>query len=71
MNTQVSNKIAEFRAKHGLSQTDLAHAIGVSCKTISTIETERFTPSVTIALKIAITFNVPVESLFELKKDDD
>jgi len=58
---------AEFRAQHKLSQTDLALAVGVSRKTISTIETERFTPSISIALRIAKKFNVTVEDIFQLK----
>jgi len=48
---------------------DLAMAIGVSRKTISTIETERFTPSISIALRIAQKFEVPVEDIFQLKCD--
>ena len=49
------------------SQQELADAIGVSRKTISTVETGRFTPSVVIALRIAAHFAIPVEQVFELK----
>ena len=42
----------------------LADAIGVSRKTISTVETSRFTPSVVIALQMAHYFEVPVEQIF-------
>ncbi len=62
------NRIRVFRAEHRLSQSDLAQAIGVSRKTISTIEVGRFTPSTTIALKIARHFGVPVEDIFSLTK---
>ena len=68
MNEELDNHIHKLRRQHKLSQQDLATAIGVSRKTISTVETGRFTPSVVIALKIAEYFNVPVESVFELKK---
>ena len=68
MNEELDNHIHKLRLQHKLSQQDLATAIGVSRKTISTVETGRFTPSVVIALKIAKYFNVPVESVFELKK---
>ena len=61
------NRIAELRAARGLSQQQLADAIGVSRKTISTLETGRFTPSVVIALKLAQFFAVPVEQIFSLK----
>lgn len=63
----VNNCIAVFRAEHHLSQQDLADAIGVSRKTISTIETGRFTPSVVIALKLARYFSVSVEQIFSLQ----
>ena len=61
---QLYNRIAELRAAKGLSQQQLADAIGVSRKTISTVETGRFTPSVVIALQMARYFEVPVEQIF-------
>ncbi|WP_417657266.1 helix-turn-helix transcriptional regulator [Pseudidiomarina aestuarii] len=69
MDDQVLNTLPAYRAQHGMSQQDLADAIGVSRKTISTVETRRFTPSVVIALKLASYFNVPVEELFSLASD--
>ncbi|ATD01131.1 MAG: helix-turn-helix transcriptional regulator [Pseudomonadota bacterium] len=64
--SEVKNRIAVLRAEHKISQQALADAISVSRKTISTIETGRFTPSVTIALKLAVFFNVTVEEIFSL-----
>lgn len=66
---ELSNSIAVLRAARQLSQTELAEAIGVSRKTISTVETGRFTPSVIIALKLAKFFDVPVEQIFSLNAD--
>ncbi|MBB1282123.1 helix-turn-helix transcriptional regulator [Pseudoalteromonas sp. SR43-6] len=66
----MQNNIAKYRKEAGLSQQELADAINVSRKTISTVETNRFTPSVIIALKIAKHFNTSVESLFVLDKND-
>lgn len=63
---ELDNNIAKLRSRNGLSQQDLADAIGVSRKTISTVETGLFTPSVVIALKIARHFKVPVERVFSL-----
>lgn len=63
------NRVAIERKLRGLSQQQLADAIGVSRKTISTIETRRFTPSVVVALKIAGYFAVPVESIFSLAQE--
>ena len=62
----LNNNIQMLRAQHGLSQQQLADDINVSRKTISTIETGRFTPSVVIALNLAKRFNVRVEDIFEL-----
>jgi putative transcriptional regulator len=64
--TELTNRIRVFRAEHRLSQSDLALLIGVSRKTISTIEVGRFVPSTTIALKLARYFGVPVEDIFSL-----
>ena len=66
MNDDVLNKLAEWRSNAGLSQQELADAIGVSRKTISTIERRKFTPSVQIALKLARHFGCSVDDLFEL-----
>ena len=71
MSTKLENRIRVFRAEHRLSQGDLANNIGVSRKTISTIEVGRFIPSTIIALKIARHFGVPVEEIFSLKEVDD
>lgn len=62
----LKNRIRVYRAEYRLSQTDLAQIIGVSRKTISTIEVGRFVPSTIIALKIARHFGVPVEDIFSL-----
>jgi putative transcriptional regulator len=68
MNSELDNHIAKLRSKRKLSQQELADSIGVSRKTISTVETGRFTPSVVIALKLANFFELPVEKIFELEK---
>ncbi|MCO7207197.1 helix-turn-helix transcriptional regulator [Pseudoalteromonas sp. SCSIO 43088] len=66
----MQNSIAKFRKEKGLSQQELADAIAVSRKTISTVETGRFIPSVIIALKIAAYFELSVEQLFTLDDND-
>jgi len=67
-NAALANRIRVFRAEHRLSQGDLAKAIGVSRKTISTIEVGRFVPSTVIALQLARYFKVPVEEIFSLQE---
>lgn len=66
MSGKLNNRIRVFRAEHRLSQSDLAERIGVTRKTISTIEVGRFVPSTVIALKIARYFDAPVEDIFSL-----
>ena len=68
MSEGLENRIHVFRAEHRMSQSDLANEIGVSRKTISTIEVGKFIPSTVIALKIARFFKVPVEDIFALKE---
>ena len=68
MNSELDNHIAKLRTKKKISQQELADAISVSRKTISTVETGRFTPSVVIALKLARYFELPVEKIFELEE---
>ena len=64
----LDNNIAKLRGKVKISQQELADGIGVSRKTISTVETGRFTPSVVIALKLAAYFHVTVESIFSFEE---
>ncbi|MBI1358215.1 MAG: helix-turn-helix domain-containing protein [Acidobacteria bacterium] len=66
MSDELENRIRVFRAERRISQAELADGIGVSRKTISTIEVGRFIPSTVVALKIARYFNVPVEEIFSL-----
>lgn len=68
MKAQLKNRIRVYRAEYRISQSELAEAIGVSRKTISTIEVGRFVPSTVIALKIAQYFKVPVEKIFRLSR---
>lgn len=67
--SRLDNRIRVYRAEHRMSQGDLAAAIGVSRKTISTIEVGKFVPSTVIALKIARLFAVPVEDIFSLAEE--
>ena len=59
------NAIRELRAERGLSQADLAKAMEVSRQTINAIETERYTPSLPLALALARYFETTVEEMFD------
>lgn len=59
------NEIRERRTARGLSQAELAAAMNVSRQTINAIETERYTPSLPLALALARYFETTVEELFD------
>ena len=54
------------RMEQELTQAELGIRIGVSRKTINTVENGIFVPSTILALKLARTFGVAVEDLFQL-----
>lgn len=62
-NKELLNKIKVYRAMKNISQEELAVAIGVTRKTINTVETGKFIPSTVLALRIARYFGVPVEEI--------
>lgn len=66
---RLKNKIKIQRAIHNLTQEELAMQIGVTRKTINTIETEKFVPSTILALRLAKFFKISVEELFQLEED--
>ncbi len=59
------NRVRELRTKRGLSQGELAVAVDVSRQTINSIEQERYTPSLPLALALARYFGRPVEEMFD------
>lgn len=59
--------LKQVRAERGMTQADLAHLVGVSRKTINTVENGVFVPSTVLALRLARVFGVTVEDLFELR----
>ncbi len=60
------SSLKEIREARGLTQAQLAETIGVSRKTINTVENGVFVPSTLIALKLARALGEPVEALFSL-----
>lgn len=60
----MKNRVRELREKTELSQGQLADVVDVSRQTINSIEQERYTPSLPLALKLARYFGTSVESLF-------
>jgi putative transcriptional regulator len=60
----MKNQVRELRMLRGLAQGQLAEAMGVSRQTINSIENERYTPSLPLALALARYFGVTVEEMF-------
>ena len=58
------NRVRELRTARGLSQGQLAEHLDVSRQTINSIEQERYTPSLPLALALAHFFETTVEEMF-------
>ena len=61
----MKNKVRALRMQQSLAQGQLAEAMGVSRQTINSIENERYTPSLPLALALARFFDVTVEEMFD------
>ncbi len=60
----MKNRLKVLRAERDWSQADLADRLGVSRQTINSIETEKYDPSLPLALKIGRLFEQCVEKIF-------
>ena len=65
----MENDVRERRHARGLSQAELAAALGVSRQTINSIETGRYIPSLPLAIGLARFFGVHVEEMFHADAD--
>jgi putative transcriptional regulator len=63
----LGNRLNQLRSERGLTQAALAEAVGVSRKTINTVENGVFVPSTLLALKIARALGRPVDEVFFLE----
>lgn len=64
------NHLKEYRAKINVNQQEMGKLVGVSRQTISQIERGDYSPSVTLALKIAGVFGVSVEDIFVYEEEE-
>ncbi len=62
----MKNRLRVLRAERNWSQQDLANELGVSRQTINAIETEKYDPSLPLAMKMARLFGQAVETIFSL-----
>ncbi|TWI75325.1 putative transcriptional regulator [Desulfobotulus alkaliphilus] len=65
------NSLKVFRARLGMNQAEFGKAVGVSRQTISLIERGDYSPSVSLALKIASICESNVEDIFQYREDDN
>ena len=65
------NHLKEYRAKIYVNQQEMGKLVGVSRQTISQIERGDYSPSVTLALKIAKVFDAKVEDVFDYVEDKE
>lgn len=65
------NRLKEHRARIGVNQSQLGAMVGASRQTISQIERGDYSPSVSLALRIAKVCGVTVEDIFSYEEDSD
>ena len=70
-NVPLLNELKEYRSRLGINQTELGKRAGVSRQTISLIERGDYSPSVTLALKLAKICQVTVEDIFVYEEDEE
>lgn len=67
----MKNIISKLREESGWSQEELARRVNVSRQTINAIEKERYDPSLPLAFKISITFNLSLEEIFQYQSNPE
>ena len=68
MAERLANRLKERRAELSLTQAELAERVGVTRKTVNTVENGVFTPSALLAIKMAAALGLRVEELFWLER---
>jgi len=70
MKWMLRNRVKELRARYGFTQSDLGKRVDVTRQTIAFIEKGEFSPSITLALKLASTLETKVDDLFWLEGEE-
>jgi putative transcriptional regulator len=68
MAERLANRLKERRSELGLTQAELAEKVGVTRKTVNTVENGVFTPSAILAIKLAQVLGLSVEQLFWVER---
>ena len=67
----LKNHLKEYRDRLGVNQQQMGALVGTSRQTISQIERGDYSPSVTLALKLARVCGVTVEDIFVYEEDEE
>ncbi len=65
----MNNRIKELRARHNLTQLDLAKMVDVRRETIVFLEKNKYNPSLKLAYDIAAVFKLTIEEIFIFKEN--
>ena len=65
------NRLKEYRVRLGVNQAEMGRLVGASRQTISLIERGDYSPSVTLALKLARACGVRVVDIFSYEEDEE
>ena len=68
MPERLANRLKDRRSELGLTQAELAEHVGVTRKTVNTVENGVFTPSTTLAIKLSKALGLSVEQLFWIER---
>lgn len=67
----IANTVINARKEKNYTQQQLADMVDVSRRTIVSLEKGNYTPSLLLAFQLAEALEMPIDQLFQLKKDDD
>lgn len=68
---KVINRIREIRLERGITQVKMAEDLQITRQTINAVEKHKYNPSLELALKMIQYFNVSIDELFYLEREDD
>ncbi len=67
----MENNIRALRKAAGLTQEDLARALGVTRQTINAIENDKYDPTLGLAMRLGRLLGTPVEEIFRLPEPEE
>ncbi len=67
----MENNIRALRKAAGLTQEDLARALGVTRQTINAIENDKYDPTLGLAMRLGRLLGTPVEEIFRLPESEE